>query len=51
MTPYHENNVKHGILILFHKDFMQLRNIINYFDNNFYIYIHIDKKYKITKEK
>lgn len=51
MTPYHENNVKHGILILFHKDFMQLRNIINYFDNNFYIYIHIDKKYRITKEE
>ncbi len=40
MTPYHENNDKHGILILFHKDFMQLRNI-NYFDNNFYIYIYI----------
>jgi Core-2/I-Branching enzyme len=39
--------MKQAVLITCYKDFEQLFDIINYFDNDFLFYIHIDKKSKI----
>ncbi len=39
--------MKHGILITAYKNFTQLIELIDYFDNNFEIFIHIDNKSKI----
>ncbi len=42
--------MKHAILITAYTDFEQLINLINAFDNNFNIYIHIDRKACIDKK-
>lgn len=36
--------MKHAILLLWHKDIEQLKNLIKLFDEDFKFYIHIDKK-------
>lgn len=36
--------MKHAILILWHKDVQQLRELIRFFDEEFSFYIHVDKK-------
>ncbi len=36
--------MKHAILILAHGNVRYLSALIDYFDNNFYIYVHLDKK-------
>lgn len=36
--------MKHAILLLWHKDIEQLKNLIGLFDEDFKFYIHIDKK-------
>lgn len=41
--------MKHAILLLFHQDIQQLERLISCFDDDFNFYIHIDKKYKISK--
>lgn len=41
--------MKQGILITAYKNFGHLYDIANYFDDTFEIYIHIDKKQKISK--
>lgn len=43
--------MKHAILLLWHKDIEQLKNLIKLFDEDFKFYIHIDKKSIITKEE
>ena len=42
--------MKQAILILAHKNFNTLIDIINFFDDSFSIYIHIDKKAKIDSQ-
>lgn len=42
--------MKHGILLLWHKDILQLEELISLFDSSFFFYIHIDKKSCISKE-
>ncbi|MFV8325993.1 beta-1,6-N-acetylglucosaminyltransferase [Flavobacterium sp. ZS1P14] len=41
--------MKQAILITAYKNYHHLREIINFFDTNFELYIHIDKKSKISK--
>lgn len=36
--------MKHAILILWHKDVQQLRELIRFFDEEFSFYIHVDRK-------
>lgn len=43
--------MKHAILILAHNDIDFLLRLIDYFDSDFYIYIHIDKKSLIRSEE
>lgn len=43
--------MKHAILILAHKDFSLLQHLIDYFNKDCYIYVHVDKKAVITKEE
>ena len=43
--------MKHAILILAHKDFDQVRHLIEYFVRDCYVYVHIDKKAAITPEE
>ena len=43
--------MKHALLILAHKDFNHLLEIIRFFRGEFYIYIHIDKKGSITPDE
>lgn len=43
--------MKHAILILAHKDFTLLRHLIAFFTKDCYVYVHIDKKAKITQEE
>lgn len=45
------NTMKHAILILAHKDLEQLKHLIEYFREDCYIYIHIDKKASINKKE
>lgn len=42
---------KHAILITAYKNYNQLETLINCFDRNFEIFIHIDKKSKITAKE
>ena len=43
--------MKHVLLILAHKNAIHLQEIIRFFDEEFYVYIHIDKKSSITSEE
>ena len=40
--------MKHAILIMAHKNFTQLRHLVEYFSRDCYVFIHIDKKGEIT---
>lgn len=40
--------MKHAILLLWHKDVVQLKELISLFNSNFMFYIHLDKKSKIS---
>ncbi|MGZ2368711.1 beta-1,6-N-acetylglucosaminyltransferase [Ancylomarina sp. YFZ004] len=42
--------MKQAILITAYKNFEQLKELINEFDENFNIYIHVDKKSRLTKK-
>ncbi len=42
--------MKQAILITAYKNFAHLVDIIDFFDDSFYIYIHIDKKSKISQK-
>ena len=41
--------MKQAILITAYKNYNHLEEIINFFDENFELYIHIDKKSKISE--
>jgi hypothetical protein len=43
--------LKHAILITAYKDFSALENLVEKFDQNFNIYIHIDNKSSISKTR
>lgn len=43
--------MRHAILIVAHRNFAYLLYLIKYFDADFDIYIHIDKKSRITSEE
>lgn len=43
--------MKQAILITAYKDFEQLITLVNFFDNDFNIYIHIDKKSHLSKQQ
>ncbi|WP_353122434.1 beta-1,6-N-acetylglucosaminyltransferase [Dysgonomonas capnocytophagoides] len=43
--------MKHVILIMAHDNIDYLSNLIQYFDDDFSIYIHLDKKKKISKKE
>lgn len=40
--------MKHAILLLCHKDFAHLNRFVDYFDEDFLLYIHVDRKSKIS---
>lgn len=44
-------HMKHAILILAHKNVPQLVHLIEYFKRNCYVFVHIDKKSKITEDE
>lgn len=37
-------HMKHAILIIAHDDIEYLLKVVKYFDDDFFIYIHLDKK-------
>lgn len=41
--------MKHAILILAHKEFQLLKHLVRYFSRDCYVFIHIDKKSRITR--
>lgn len=41
--------MKHAILILAHKDINQVKHLIEYFERDCYVYIHIDKTGEISR--
>ena len=43
--------MKQGILITAYKEINHLMKLINFFDDDFYLYIHIDQKSRITKDE
>jgi len=43
--------MKHAILILAHKNIQQLIHLIEYFSKDCYVFVHIDKKSKITEDE
>lgn len=43
--------MKHAILLIWHKDIDQLKNLIKLFDEDFKFYIHIDKKSIVPEEE
>lgn len=43
--------MKHAVLILAHKNIPQLIHLIEYFSKDCYVFVHIDKKSKITEDE
>lgn len=43
--------MKNAILIIAHENYSHLCNFINCFDNNYNIYIHLDKKHNFSKDE
>lgn len=43
--------MKHAILIMAHKNYSFLHHLIEYFECDCYVFVHIDKKSDITKEQ
>ena len=43
--------MKHAILIIAHKNYSFLHHLIEYFERDCYVFVHIDKKSDITKEQ
>ncbi len=49
--PKKSRKMSHAILIMAHKDYPQLRHLVEYFSHDCYVFIHIDRKGDITKEQ
>lgn len=43
--------MKHAILIMAHKNYSFLYHLVEYFDHDCYVFVHIDKKSDITKDE
>ena len=43
--------MKHGVLIIWHKNFKQLKELILSFNDSFHIYVHIDRKALLTQKE
>lgn len=43
--------MSHAILIMAHKDYPQLRHLVEYFSHDCQVFIHIDRKGDITDEQ
>lgn len=43
--------MKHAVILLWHKDFAQLIELIRFFDNDFSFYIHADRKSRLSDEE
>ena len=43
--------MKHGLLVTAHRDFEQLRDLVSFFDMDFEIYLHLDKKCNFSEEE
>lgn len=43
--------MKHAILIMAHKNYSFLHHLIEYFEHDCYVFVHIDKKSEITKDE
>ena len=43
-------DMKHAVLLLWHKDVEQLKELLRFFDADFAFYIHIDRKSTITSD-
>lgn len=43
--------MKHAILIMAHKNYSFLHHLIEYFERDCYVFVHIDKKSEITKDE
>lgn len=43
--------MKHAVLIMAHKNLEQLCHLVEYFSRECYVFIHIDKKWKLTSEE
>lgn len=43
--------MKHGVLIIWHKNFKQLKELILSFNDSFHIYVHVDRKALLTQKE
>lgn len=43
--------MKHAILILAHKDFAQLIHLVEYFQRDCFVFIHLDKKFPVSDQE
>ena len=43
--------MQHAIMIMAHKDIEQLCHLVEYFTHDCYVFIHLDKKFKVSKEE
>ena len=43
--------MKHALLLIWHKDFDQLKELIEFFDGDFCFYVHIDSKSVLDKSQ
>lgn len=42
--------MKHGVLIIWHENFKQLKELILSFNDSFHIYVHVDRKALLTQK-
>lgn len=43
--------MKHAILLMWHKNFKQLKELIEFFDDDFCFYVHIDCKSALDRQQ
>ena len=43
--------MKHGVLIIWHENFKQLKELILSFNDSFHIYVHVDRKALLTQKE
>ena len=42
--------MQHAIMIMAHKNMEQLCHLVEYFTHDCYVFIHLDKKFKVSRE-
>lgn len=43
--------MQHAIMIMAHKNMEQLCHLVEYFTHDCYVFIHLDRKFKVSKEE